>query len=188
MRARIAATASVLALLAGSVALSSAQAQTTAPPAPRPPVTSPSAPTATLPRTPMPDPMTQEDVSQIKGSTVYGSDDKKIGDVSAVLMDAKSKKIDRLVVSEGGLLGVGSHRVALPVDDFKWDGDKDAYKISKTADQLKTMPEWKSASSGSATTTTLPAPAGSSLPPAAKPPGTAGTSGTTGTSGTDTTQ
>jgi sporulation protein YlmC with PRC-barrel domain len=123
--------------------------------------------------------MVQEDVSEIKGSTVYGSDDKKIGDVSTVLMDTHSKKVDRLVVSEGGVLGVGSHRVALPVGDFKWDGEKDGFKIGKTADDLKNMPGWKSESTAS----------GSSQPPsAAKPPGAGtGTSGT-GTSGTGSTQ
>jgi sporulation protein YlmC with PRC-barrel domain len=133
----------VLALLAGPVAFTGAQAQTQAPPpSTHPLASSPSAPTATAPRTPMSDPMAQEDLSEVKGSAVFGSDDKKIGSVSTMLMDTKSKKLDRLVVSEGGVLGVGSHRVALPVDDFKWDGQKRGFKIGKTADDLKKMPEW----------------------------------------------
>ena len=195
MRARIVATASVLALLAGPVAFTAAQAQTQAPPSSHPPATSPSAPTATAPRTPMPDPMAQEDVSEVKGSAVYGSDDKKIGSVSTVLMDPKSKTVDRLVVSEGGVLGVGSHRVALPVDAFKWDGEKDGFKIAKTADDLKKMPEWKSASTASAAPSggsgTMPSSGSSQPPSAARPPGAGtagpGTSGT-GTSGTGSTQ
>src|SRR5882724_6938501 len=135
MRSSLIAAASALALLAGP-----ALAQTSTPPpagsgtTPRA-TTTPGAPTAggpvVAPRPPAPDPFTLEDVSAIKGSTVYGSDDKKIGDVSTVLMKPDSKTIDRLVVAEGGLLGVGSHRVALPVDEFKWDGQKDAFKISK---------------------------------------------------------
>ena len=177
MRARIVATASVLALLAGPGALTGAQAQTQAPPSTHPPASSPSAPTATAPRTPMSDPMAQEDVSEVKGSAVYGSDDKKIGSVSTMLMDPKSKKLDRLVVSEGGVLGVGSHRVALPVDDFKWDGQKRGFKIGKTAEDLKKMPAWKSESTAS----------GSSQPPSAAKPQGAGTAGT-GASGTGSTQ
>ena len=35
-------------------------------------------------------------------------------------MDPDSKKIDRLVVKTGGVLGVGGHRFALPVDQFSW--------------------------------------------------------------------
>jgi hypothetical protein len=182
MRARIAATASVLALLAGPALMSNASAQTTAP-SPQP-GGSMSAPSAAMPRTPRPDPMTLEDVSAIKGSAVYGSDDKKIGSISTVLMKADTKTVDRVVVSEGGLLGVGSHLVALPIGDFKWDGLKDAFKISKTADQLKEMPEWKAAS---AEPSRVPAAAsGSSLPaaprtPVAPPAGQSGSSGSTST-------
>jgi len=39
-------------------------------------------------------------------------------------MDPLSKKLDRLVVSSGGVLGIGGHRVAIPIDQFKWDTDK----------------------------------------------------------------
>jgi sporulation protein YlmC with PRC-barrel domain len=84
-----------------------------------------------------------EDVSKITGSTVYGNDDSKIGSVSTLLMKPESKTIDRFVVSEGGVLGVGSHKVALPVDQFTWDSDKGGFKIAKSADDLKSMPEWQ---------------------------------------------
>ena len=153
MRSRLIITASALALLAAPAL---AQTSTSPPPAgglttPRTmtPTTPPGAPPAAAARTPAPDPLTLEDTAEIKGSTVYGSDDKKIGAVSAVLMQPQSKTIDRLVVNEGGLLGVGGHRVALPLSDFKWSSDKDAFTIGKTADELKSMPEWKAASAGS---------------------------------------
>src|SRR5229473_1996137 len=112
------------------------------------------------------DPLKQEDVSQIKGATVYGSDDKKIGRVSTVLMKPDSKTIDRLVVGAGGVLGVGAHDVALPIDQFRGDAGKGGFKIAKTEDELKKMPEWKSAgspgaASGSGSTT---APASGSRP------------------------
>ena len=74
-------------------------------------------------------PLTQEDVSKIEGTSVYGNDDGKIGHVSTALMDPSSKKIDRLVVSAGGVLGVGGHRVAIPVEQFSWDADKGAFKL-----------------------------------------------------------
>ena len=118
-------------------------------------------------RAPAPDPLAQEDTSQIKGSTVYGSDDKKIGAVSTVLMKPGDKTIDRLVVSEGGLLGVGSHRVALPLSDFKWNGDKDGFTVSQTADELKSMPAWRGGSGGA-----TPGPSsGSSQPLSTAPAG-----------------
>ena len=153
MRTSLIATVAALALLAGP-----ALAQTTSPGGAAPPAGSPP---AAAPK-PMPDPMKQEDVSQIKGSAVYGSDDKKIGSVSTVLMKPDSKQIDRFVVTAGGVLGVGGRDVALPADQFKWDASKGGFKISQTDDQLKGMPEWKAP--GSETST------GSSTPPATTAP------------------
>ena len=101
------------------------------------------APSSSTSSTPMKDPLSSEDISQIEGSSVQASDGTSIGKVSTVLMDPSSKKVDRLVVAEGGVLGVGAHKVALPVDIFHWDGQKRSFTIQKTADDLKAMPEWK---------------------------------------------
>jgi sporulation protein YlmC with PRC-barrel domain len=91
---------------------------------------------------PKPDPLKAEDVSEITGNSVYGSDDNKLGSVSTVLMNPETKAVDRLVVSTGGVLGVGSHRVAVPISNVNWDADKGGFKISQTAEQLKAAPEW----------------------------------------------
>ena len=133
MRQTPLAAVAVLALLAGG-----ASAQTTPPRNPTP------APTATQAPAPTPavNPLTKEAISDIEGTAVYGSDNDKIGHVSDVLMDPQTKKLDRLVVASGGLLGVGGHRVALPIDQFKWDADKGAFKIETTTAQLKSMPQW----------------------------------------------
>jgi hypothetical protein len=194
MRASLTAGVLAVALLAGP-----AFAQTTAPPsggattAPRPPGTAPlgtaGAP-AVAPRPPAPNPLTMEDVSKVKGVSVYGSDDKKIGDVSTALMKPETKALDRLVVTAGGVLGIGGHSVALPIDEFKWDGQMDAFKISMTAEDLKSMPEWKSASDTprtlSGTSTPPAATAPSSNPPLPVKPATP--LSPSGTSGTDTTK
>jgi sporulation protein YlmC with PRC-barrel domain len=91
----------------------------------------------------MKNPLSSEDISQIEGSSVVASDGSSIGKVSTVLMDPSSKKVDRLVVAEGGVLGVGAHKVALPVDAFHWDAQKHEFTIQKSADDLKAMPEWQ---------------------------------------------
>jgi len=175
---RVMTIASALALLAGPAF---AQSPSTGGGAVRtpgpPPITS--QPAAQPPK-PAANPLTMEDVSQVKGSPVFGSDDKRIGSVSTVLMKPESKTIDRMVVGEGGMLGVGTHYVALPIADFTWDAQAAAFKIAKTADDLKAMPEWheqvsEMPSATSAPTTPAPAqhPTGDSSAPAApgaKPP------------------
>jgi sporulation protein YlmC with PRC-barrel domain len=131
-----------------------APSRTAAPPSTNAPSTS---------STPMKDPLSSEDISQIEGSSVVASDGTSIGKVSTVLMDPASKKVDRLVVAEGGVLGVGAHKVALPVDSFRWDAQKHEFTIQKTADDLRAMPEWKQPQLAEA-------PSGSSAPAASPPP------------------
>ncbi|HEX3538335.1 MAG TPA: PRC-barrel domain-containing protein [Stellaceae bacterium] len=131
------ATVAAVALMAAS-----ASAQMTPSPAqPRTPGSTP-ATAAAQPSRPAPNPLAQEDISKIEGTAVYGNDDKKIGRISTVLMDPQSKKVEKLVVNAGGVLGVGGHRVAIPVDQFSWDGQKDAFRLSTTETALKDQPEW----------------------------------------------
>ena len=116
-----------------------ASAQTTSP---RGMAMPPSATQAPGHREPAINPLTQEDVSKIEGTTVYGDDDKGIGHVSEVLMNPETKKIERLVVSAGGVLGVGGHRVAIPIDQFTWDSERAVLKLPQTLASLKSMPAW----------------------------------------------
>jgi hypothetical protein len=125
-----------LALMTG---VATAQTSTT-PNAPARPA--PGATTAPAVKMPAINPLAQEDVSKIEGTAVYGGDDGKIGHVSIVLMDPTSKKIDRLVVTAGGVLGVGGHRVAIPIGQLSWDADRGVFKLGMTEAALKQMPEW----------------------------------------------
>ena len=170
MRTSLLAATAAIALLAAPV-----MAQTTSPR----PAGGTAAPAA-APRAPMPNPLTQEDVSKIKGTNVYGTDDKKIGDIDTVLINPSSKTIDRMVVKAGGVLGVGGHDVAVPVDQFTWDTAKEGFKLSKTTDELKAMPEWKSASSRSTTSSgssgvSTSTGTGSTMPPSGPTPSPATT-------------
>lgn len=86
-------------------------------------------------------PLIGGDVSRIEGIPVYGEDG-KLGYVSTALIDPLTKKIDRLVVTAGGVLGIGGHRVALPVGQFTWDGKAGVLRLAKTMASLKSMPQW----------------------------------------------
>ena len=139
-RLRIVTIAAAAALLPAAAALG----QSASPGAPSgapgaPPLAAQPAP---RPAAPAVNPLTSEDVSKITGAAVYGSDDKKIGTISTVLMRPATKTVDRLVVGAGGMLGIGTHYVALPVDAFSWDSQAGAFKLTKTAEDLKAMPEW----------------------------------------------
>ncbi len=146
MRNRLIATVSAL-MLIGAPVLAQTAPPSSAPRTPNPnsSMSAPSLPApAPVARMPIPDPLKMEDVSKITGSAVYGSDDSKVGSISTILMKPEDKTIDRFVVSSGGVLGVGGRKVALPISQFTWDTDKGAFKVAKTADDLKSMPEWQS--------------------------------------------
>ena len=146
MRKFILAAASVLALTVGAAQAQQSQGTTgTNQAAPLPPAsdtTTMGQPVANLP--PAPNPLESQDVSKLDGADVYGADGKKIGDVSTALMNPSNKTIDRLVVSSGGVLGIGMHYVVLPIADFSWDSQKAGFRIAETAKDIKAMPEWKS--------------------------------------------
>lgn len=146
-----------IAIAAVALMTGAASAQTSNPSSPAPRPAPGAATTAPMQKAAAINPLTQEDISKIEGTSVYGNNDDKIGHISTVLMDPSSKKIDRLVVTAGGVLGVGGHRVAIPVEQFSWDADKDAFKMGTTVAELKQMPEWVDGGQQTAT--------GSSLPP-----------------------
>lgn len=135
--------ASLIAAAGATMLLAGPAIAQTAPQPQRDPAMVPNAP-AQAPRLKLaPNPLTMEDVTRIKGAIVYGGDDKKIGSVAAVLMRPADKTIDRLVVSEGGVLGIGSHLVVLPLEEFAWDAERAAFRLTATAEEVKGMPEWK---------------------------------------------
>jgi sporulation protein YlmC with PRC-barrel domain len=164
---KIAIAAVSVVLLSGT----SVYAQTTPGPT-SPGARPPGATTATPAPRPVPNPLKQEIVSNIEGTTVYGKNDAKLGSVSEVLMNPDSKKIDKLVVKTGAVLGLGGHQFALPVDQFSWESDKGVLKVSMDEASLKSQPEWVE---GAHTGT------GSSTPPAGGvPPSHAGDSAPSG--------
>jgi sporulation protein YlmC with PRC-barrel domain len=114
--------------------------------------TTPAYSPAAAPKAPAQNPLKQEDVSKIEGTSVLDSGDKKIGDVSRVLMKPEDKKIDRLVVRAGGIFGVGGHLVAVPIDKFSWMADAAAFKLDKTGYDLKSLVEWRGPGTAAAAT------------------------------------
>lgn len=147
-------------ITAAALALSTSVAFAQMGPTPGGVSTSPGGPGAmAAPHVPAVNPLTTEDVSHVTGTPVYGSDGKKIGSISHVLMKPGSMTVDRFVVAEGGILGVGAHNVALPVGQFRWNQQKEGFTIGKTDEDLKSMAEWQDPSRATDAS-------GSSAPPA----------------------
>lgn len=103
--------------------------------------------------------------SKLKGTTVLGSDNQRVGDVIDILLD-KGGQVRALIVGVGGVLGIGAKEVAVDLTDFREvpasDGNRAQLKMSMTKEQLAQAPNFKPLPSPPTTTGAAP---GGSPPP-----------------------
>ncbi|PTE08857.1 PRC-barrel domain-containing protein [Mesorhizobium helmanticense] len=67
----------------------------------------------------------------LKGTTVYGANDARVGEIGDVVL-APDSKPDAVIVDVGGFLGMGEKEVAVGVDNLKFMTDKDGKKYLYT--------------------------------------------------------
>jgi sporulation protein YlmC with PRC-barrel domain len=84
------------------------------------------------------------------GTTVYGADDVKVGEIGDIALSA-DQKVDAVIVDVGGFLGIGEKEVAVAMDNLKIMADKDGNKYlytSLTKDQLEKQAAYDKGSYG----------------------------------------
>lgn len=67
----------------------------------------------------------------LKGTTVYGANDVRVGEIGDVVL-APDSKPDAVIVDVGGFLGIGAKEVAIGMDKLKFMTDKDGKKYLYT--------------------------------------------------------
>jgi len=80
----------------------------------------------------------------LKGATVYGANDAKVGEIGDVVLTS-DKKTDAVIVNVGGFLGIGEKEVAVGLDNLKFMTDKDGKKYlytTFTKEQLEAQPAY----------------------------------------------
>lgn len=84
---------------------------------------------------------------QLVGATLYGTNDESIGEVSDLVLTADGKTVQDVVLEVGGFLGLGEHKITVPLNELKimTSGDKGDVRvyIEATEAQLKAQPEYK---------------------------------------------
>ena len=78
---------------------------------------------------------------QILGHPVYNNMDERIGSVDDIIVTT-DKSVSYAIINAGGFLAVAKHNVAIPVAQFKLDGDK-LVLPGATRDALKAAPEFE---------------------------------------------
>ena len=79
---------------------------------------------------------------QIIGMTVYNAQGEKVGTVHDILLD-KEGKATGVVLSVGGVLGVGAKSVGLTWKEIDVKPEQQQVQISYTKDQLEAAPDFK---------------------------------------------
>src|SRR6516165_972598 len=77
---------------------------------------------------------------QILGHPVYNNMDERVGSVDDIIVTT-DKSVSYAIINAGGFLAIARHNVAIPVSQFKLDGDK-LVLPGATRDALKAAPEF----------------------------------------------
>ncbi|MDQ2104656.1 PRC-barrel domain-containing protein [Azospirillum isscasi] len=77
------------------------------------------------------------------GKSVVAYDGQKVGQVEDVLFN-RNNRPSQLVVSTGGIMGIGGHNVALDIDNVRYSQQQDAIVATKlTKEQFANLPEFQ---------------------------------------------
>ncbi len=79
--------------------------------------------------------------SSLIGLNINNRENQKIGEINDVLVGSNGK-VDKVIVSVGGFLGIGDKHVAIAWDDLKLDTAKQVASVNMSKDQLKAAPEY----------------------------------------------
>jgi hypothetical protein len=114
-----------------------------------PPGTSPpaSGTTTILPGRDMPAPTASGDTRKLIGRNVQNAQNETIGQIKSVYIGPDGK-VDSLIVSIGGFLGLGEREVRLAWSDLKVSDNSEKVVLDITKDELKAKPEYKYSNAG----------------------------------------
>jgi hypothetical protein len=83
---------------------------------------------------------------KLTGATVYGKNDENVGTIDRLVLTADGK-IDRAVLNIGGFLGMGTHEIAVTMDELNIvrnaNGDDIRVYIDANKQALEAQPEYK---------------------------------------------
>jgi sporulation protein YlmC with PRC-barrel domain len=100
---------------------------------------------------------------QLIGMTVYNAEGEKVGSVHDILLD-KEGKATGVVLSVGGVLGVGAKSVGLTWKEIDVKPEQQQVQISYTKDQLEAAPDFKTTEQINSEMNAQQAPAGAPAP------------------------
>jgi sporulation protein YlmC with PRC-barrel domain len=81
--------------------------------------------------------------SDLIGATVKNPEGESLGSIQELVLDPQDAKIKNVVVSIGGLLGIGAKWVAIPWQEVTPQSDGKAVIVAMGKEELQSAPDWK---------------------------------------------
>jgi sporulation protein YlmC with PRC-barrel domain len=78
--------------------------------------------------------------SKIIGTDVKNTKGEDLGDIKDLVLDPTSGRLAYVVVSYGGMLGMGDKLFAIPWNAVRWSTDKDYFTLNMDKEALKNAP------------------------------------------------
>ncbi|EIC30948.1 MULTISPECIES: PRC-barrel domain-containing protein [Methylomicrobium] len=78
--------------------------------------------------------------SKIIGTDVKNTKGEDLGDIKDLVLDPTSGRLAYVVVSYGGILGMGDKLFAIPWNAVRWSADKDYFTLNMDKEALKNAP------------------------------------------------
>ena len=80
--------------------------------------------------------------SKVEGTTVYAENGDRLGTIHNFMVDKHSGQVEYVVLSFGGLLGVGTDYYPLPWDMLSYDTEQGGYVVDIDKETLDEAPRY----------------------------------------------
>jgi len=80
--------------------------------------------------------------NKVEGTTVYDRQGERLGTIHNFMVDKRSGQVDYVVLSFGGLFGLGSDYYPLPWDVLTYDEEQGGYVVAIDKEQLEDAPRY----------------------------------------------
>jgi sporulation protein YlmC with PRC-barrel domain len=84
----------------------------------------------------------EEPWQDVRGLDVYDSTDEEIGSVEDLYVDQQARQPRFLVVSAGGVLGLGKKQFLIPIEDVSRDVGEERVTVTQPREKVANSPEF----------------------------------------------
>ncbi len=86
--------------------------------------------------------------TRLMGTSTMNALDEHLGKVDDLVLDVPAGRIVEVILSSGGVLGVGANLRAVPPQAFRWNTNNTALTLATTSEAFKVAPHFKSSEWG----------------------------------------